>query len=61
MLDTPSGQRAARREMQELQGRAVEQLPDQPGRTIIIRFLRVGTLDDPGLMPPDVHIYTVSK
>lgn len=26
-----------------------------------VRFLRVGTLDDPSLMPPDVHIYTVSK
>lgn len=25
------------------------------------RFLRVGTLDDPSLMPPDVHIYTASK
>ena len=26
-----------------------------------VRFVRVGTLDDPGRMPPDVHIYTVSK
>jgi hypothetical protein len=26
-----------------------------------IRFLRVGTLDDPDLMPPDVHIYTSTK
>jgi hypothetical protein len=26
-----------------------------------LRFLRVGTLDDPGLLPPDVHIYTESK
>ncbi len=26
-----------------------------------IRFIRVGTLDDPDLMPPDVHIYTSSK
>jgi hypothetical protein len=24
-------------------------------------FIRVGTLDDPGLLPPDVHIYTASK
>jgi hypothetical protein len=23
-----------------------------------LRFLRVGTLDDPSLMPPDVHIFT---
>jgi hypothetical protein len=27
----------------------------------LIRFLRVGTLDDPNLMPPDVHIYTTTK
>ncbi len=26
-----------------------------------IRFIRVGTLDNPDLMPPDVHIYTTSK
>ena len=26
-----------------------------------VRFVRVGTLDDPDQMPPDVHIYTCSK
>ena len=26
-----------------------------------IRFIRVGTLDNPDIMPPDVHIYTCSK
>jgi hypothetical protein len=26
-----------------------------------IRFVRVGTLDEPAAMPPDVHIYTRSK
>jgi hypothetical protein len=26
-----------------------------------IRFIRVGTLDDPDQLPPDVHIYTHSK
>jgi len=26
-----------------------------------IRFVRVGTLDDPDLLPPDAHIYTESK
>ena len=26
-----------------------------------IRFIRVGTLDDPDQMPPDIHIYTCSK
>ena len=26
-----------------------------------LRFIRVGTLDDPAALPPDVHIYTRSK
>ena len=26
-----------------------------------VRFVRVGTLDDPDLLPPDIHIYTASK
>jgi hypothetical protein len=26
-----------------------------------IRFIRVGTLDEPDRMPPDIHIYTMSK
>jgi hypothetical protein len=26
-----------------------------------IRFIRVGTLDEPENMPPDIHIYTASK
>jgi len=26
-----------------------------------VRFIRVGTLDDPGKVPPDVHIYTSTK
>ncbi|MGL4962590.1 MAG: GFA family protein [Inquilinus sp.] len=30
------------------------------GRTQI-RFVRVGTLDDPAALPPDVHIFTRSK
>jgi len=27
----------------------------------LIRFIRVGTLDNPDQLPPDVHIYTASK
>ena len=27
----------------------------------LIRFVRAGTLDDPGLAPPDIHIYTTTK
>jgi hypothetical protein len=26
-----------------------------------VRFVRVGTLDDPDRLPPDVHIFTMSK
>ncbi|HEX7052561.1 MAG TPA: GFA family protein [Burkholderiales bacterium] len=26
-----------------------------------VRFVRVGTLDEPGRLPPDIHIYTSSK
>ncbi len=27
----------------------------------IVRFVRVGTLDEPDRLPPDVHIFTMSK
>lgn len=26
-----------------------------------IKFIRVGTLDEPGRLPPDIHIFTASK
>jgi len=31
------------------------------GRRGVLRFVRVGTLDDPSVITPDVHIYTRSK
>ena len=31
------------------------------GRGDVIRFVRVGTLDEPDRWPPNVHIYTMSK
>lgn len=31
------------------------------GRRPTLRFVRVGTLDEPAALPPDVHIYTRSK
>src|SRR3954452_43785 len=31
------------------------------GRRRVMVFVRVGTLDDPAAMPPDVHIFTRSK
>jgi len=27
----------------------------------LVTFVRVGTLDDPDLLPPDIHIFTASK
>ncbi len=32
-----------------------------PGAGDAIRFVRVGTLDNPDLLPPDIHIFTDSK
>jgi hypothetical protein len=27
----------------------------------VVRFVRVGTLEEPGRLPPDIHIFTMSK
>lgn len=32
-----------------------------PGGGPVVKFVRVGTLDDPDRLPPDIHIYTASK
>ena len=31
------------------------------GSTDIVRFVKVGSLDDPDSCPPDIHIFTASK
>jgi hypothetical protein len=31
------------------------------GANDVLRFVRVGTLDEPAALPPDIHIYTRSK
>jgi hypothetical protein len=31
------------------------------GRREVMLFVRTGTLDDPGALPPDIHIFTRSK
>ena len=31
------------------------------GAGILVAFVRVGTLDDPDRLPPDIHIFTASK
>jgi len=32
-----------------------------PGSGPLVKFVRVGTLDNPNLLPPDIHIFTASK
>jgi hypothetical protein len=31
------------------------------GATPLVSFIRVGTLDEPDRLPPDIHIFTASK
>ena len=31
------------------------------GAGLLVHFVRVGTLDNPDLLPPDIHIFTASK
>ena len=31
------------------------------GAGMLAKFIRVGTLDEPDRLPPDIHIYTASK
>jgi len=60
MVDTPS---------ESGKGQKIARCPDcrvalwsyYPGGGPFLRFVRVGTLDDPDSLPPDVHIYTESK
>lgn len=60
IVDTPSasgkGQRIAR--CPECK---VAVWSNYPGAGPLARFVRVGTLDDPGRMPPDIHIFTSTK
>ncbi|MFO1184095.1 MAG: GFA family protein [Bauldia sp.] len=60
IVDTPSasgrGQRIARCPSCRL---AV--WSNYSGAGALVRFVRVGTLDNPDLLPPDVHIFTSSK
>jgi hypothetical protein len=60
IIDTPSnsgkGQRISRCPRCEI---AV--WSNYAGAGDVIRFVRVGTLDEPASLPPDIHIYTSSK
>lgn len=60
LIDTPSasgkGQRIAR-----CPNCKVAVWSNYAGLGALTRFVRVGTLDEPGLLPPDVHIYIASK
>jgi hypothetical protein len=60
VIDTPSqsgiGQRIARCPRCK-----VAVWSNYGGSGDLVRFVRVGTLDDPDRFPPDVHIFTMSK
>ena len=60
LVDTPSnsgkGQRIARCPVCR-----VAVWSNYAGGGDAVRFVRVGTLDDPDRFPPDIHIYTASK
>ena len=60
VIDTPSrsgkGQRISRCPTCE-----VAVWSNYAGAGDAIRFVRVGTLDEPARLPPDIHIYTMSK
>ena len=60
VIDTPSlsgkGQRISRCPRCE-----VAVWSNYAGAGDAVRFVRVGTLDEPASLPPDIHIYTASK
>jgi hypothetical protein len=60
IVDTPTnsgkGQRVAR-----CPKCAVALWSNYAGAGAAVRFVRVGTLDEPDVLPPDVHIFTSSK
>jgi hypothetical protein len=60
VVDTPSnsgkGQRISR-----CPKCAIAVWSNYAGAGDAIRFVRVGTLDEPSKLPPDIHIYTTSK
>jgi hypothetical protein len=60
IIDTPSasgkGQRIARCPICK-----VALWSNYAGAGPITRFVRVGTMDDPDLCPPDIHIFTTTK
>jgi hypothetical protein len=60
VIDTPSqsgkGQRISR-----CPACQVALWSNYAGAGDLLRFVRIGTLDDPTRFPPDIHIYTASK
>jgi hypothetical protein len=60
IVDTPSasgkGQRIAR-----CPNCKVAVWSNYPQAGAAVRFVRVGTMDDPGQCPPDIHIFTTTK
>lgn len=60
MVDTPSASGAGQKIARCPRCR-VAVWSNYAGSGALVRFVRVGTLDDPDLLPPDIHIFTASK
>jgi hypothetical protein len=60
LVDTPSASGAGQRIARCPRCR-VAVWSHYAGAGAAVRFVRVGTLDEPARLPPDIHIYTASK
>jgi hypothetical protein len=60
LVDTPSNSGSGQRIARCAQCK-VAVWSNYAGAGPVIKFVRVGTLDDPDLLPPDIHIFTASK
>ena len=60
LIDTPSASGAGQR-IARCRHCRIALWSHYAGAGPVFRFVRVGTLDDPDRLPPDIHIFTASK
>lgn len=60
MVDTPSASGAGQR-IARCPTCRIAVWSHYAGAGSLVKFVRVGTLDTPDLLPPDIHIFTASK
>ena len=60
LIDTPSNSGAGQR-IARCPACNVALWSHYSGAGPVLKFVRVGTLDDPDVLPPDIHIFTASK